>query len=159
MSTHAAIAYTDGVHCSAIYLHSDGYLSYAGAMLLQSYNTKEKAKALIALGDLSLLKERLAPNAGERHSFDQKAPDITVAYCRDRGEPLHVQHYENTSFPNTEAFFTQLADMADSNYVYLFDERQNQWLAGAAFKFTNREQEAFPAAKPRTFYSLKTWFE
>lgn len=33
MSTHAKIAITDGTKCRAIYLHWDGYLARAGAIL------------------------------------------------------------------------------------------------------------------------------
>ena len=58
MSTHATIAYTNGAQCSAIYLHADGDLSFAGATLLHNYNSKERAGALVALGNLSILKER-----------------------------------------------------------------------------------------------------
>lgn len=159
MSTHATIAYTDGARCSAIYLHADGSLSYAGAMLLQNYNTKELAGALVALGDLSMLKKRLAPSKGEPHSFENKAKDVTVAYCRDRDELLNIRHYADTAISNARSFFMRLAEMSGANYVYLFDEQKNQWLAGAAFKFTDREKEAFPAAELKTFYPLKTWFE
>lgn len=64
MSTHATIAVTDGTKCRAIYLHWDGYLSGAGAILHDYYDTKEKARQLIQLGGLSVLKELVAPNPG-----------------------------------------------------------------------------------------------
>ena len=38
---------------SGIYCHSDGYLTYNGAMLLDHYSDREKVKELISLGDLS----------------------------------------------------------------------------------------------------------
>lgn len=159
MSTHATIAYTNGAQCSAIYLHADGDLSFAGATLLHNYNSKERAGALVALGNLSILKERIAPNAKEHHSFDNKVPDVTVAYCRDRGEPLSIQHFADTLLSNPKSFFMRLAEMSGSNYVYVFDEQRNMWLAGAAFSFTAREREAFPDAKLKTLYPLRMWFE
>ena len=53
-----------------VYCHSDGYLTYNGAMLLDHYNSREKADALIALGDLSLLCEKLYPDPDKPHGFD-----------------------------------------------------------------------------------------
>ena len=60
MSTRAAIgiAQADGT-IKAIYLHNDGYPGFAGAILAGWYNTAEKAEALIALGALSSIGEKL----------------------------------------------------------------------------------------------------
>jgi len=60
-------------------------------MLLDHYNSREKADALIALGDLSLLCEKLYPDPDKPHGFDydKRQPDVTVAYARDRGEKLY----------------------------------------------------------------------
>lgn len=71
-----------------VYHHSDSYPSYLGRMLLDHYNSREKAEALVALGDLSFVDKRLAPDEGEDHHFDygRRAPGVTVAYGRDRGE-------------------------------------------------------------------------
>ena len=54
MSTRSFICVEqdDGSY-KGVYCHSDGYLTYNGAMLLDHYNSREKADALIALGDLS----------------------------------------------------------------------------------------------------------
>jgi hypothetical protein len=49
-----------------INLHTDGSLQWAGKTLVNHYNSQEKAEALVALGNLSLLR----PELGERHSFD-----------------------------------------------------------------------------------------
>lgn len=88
MGTQATIARhnTDGTF-DTIYLHYDGYTSHAFNMLRQHYNTQEKVDALIELGDLSCIKERIAPAPGEQHDFMNPQRDITVAYHRDRGEP------------------------------------------------------------------------
>ena len=94
MSTRSFICVEqdDGSY-KGVYCHSDGYLTYNGAMLLDHYNSREKADALIALGDLSLLCEKLYPDPDKPHGFDydKRQPDVTVAYARDRGEKL----YEN----------------------------------------------------------------
>jgi hypothetical protein len=69
-----------------IYCHWDGYLSNNGRLLLEHYNTRDKVEQLIALGDLSILAEILAPNEGEVHTFDKPIKGVCVAYGRDRGE-------------------------------------------------------------------------
>ena len=69
-----------------VYCHSDGYLTYNGAMLLDHYNSRDKANEIIALGDLSLLCENLYPDPDKPHGFDydKRQEDVTVAYGRDR---------------------------------------------------------------------------
>lgn len=87
MSTNALIALQnpDGT-VTAIYLHWDG--DEAGATLAQHYSTPERARALLDLGDLSQLYARIAPEPLENHTYSTPAPGVTVAYYRDRGEPI-----------------------------------------------------------------------
>lgn len=78
-----------------VYCHSDGYPSYLGKMLLEHYNTPELATALVDLGSLSMVRERLAPDEGETHRFDKPVRHgpkggITTAYHRDRGDDLEI---------------------------------------------------------------------
>ena len=80
----------------SIYCHFDGYVAYVGRMLNIHYNSEEMARQLIALGDLSSLRERIAPNPGEAHSFDNPLDDVTIAYHRDRGEEfIPARKYES----------------------------------------------------------------
>ena len=74
------------------YCHWDGYPSNMGPLLKENYNTTEKVRELLELGALSYLAPKVKPEPGERHSFDRPAPDVTVAYHRDRGEKLMVGH-------------------------------------------------------------------
>ena len=71
MSTRSSIAIEneDG-SITGIYKHSYGYISYTGKILLDKFNSEEKAKKLIMLGGLSWIDE------------EGKA----CAYHRDRGE-------------------------------------------------------------------------
>lgn len=71
-----------------IYCHSDGYLTYNGAILIDHYSEKKKVEELIALGNLSSLGEKTDPNPDFPHSFDYRERQIgvCVAYGRDRGE-------------------------------------------------------------------------
>ena len=93
-----------------IYCHFDGYPSGVGAMLIKHYDTHEKVEALIALGSLSYLRERIAPTADETHSFKKPVDGVTVAYHRDRGEPLVISQYDTLSD------LTQ--DLEEYNYLF-----------------------------------------
>lgn len=103
-----------------IYCHSDGYLTYNGAMLVDHYKDREKVEKLIALGDISTLCEKVEPDPNRPHSFDynERQEDVTVAYMRDRGET------------GLEAKVGTLESMDDDGwieyvYVYTLD---NKWL-------------------------------
>lgn len=154
MSTHAAIAITDGTTCKAIYLHSSGYIGWAGWILANWYNSKEKATALISLGNLSSLKKKLGPDKDVPHDFDHPAEDVTVAYCRDRDEPLRIKEYKDIAQITDEKLIKRLARYTGANYIYLFDERKNQWLVGVAYQFLSDEKKAYPGAKTLAFYPL-----
>lgn len=121
MSTTSIIAVKTGDLLRTIYCHNDGYLYGVGRCLLENYNTQEKAEALVALGDLSSVGPRLAPEAGEAHTFDRPAQGVTVSYNRDRAEE------------GTEAWTVNLKDvnlgeivenLDDSGYLYVFMDGQ-----------------------------------
>jgi hypothetical protein len=84
MGTPAVIAIKDGEHVTWSSVNYDGYIGHTGRMLVEHYNDAERAKALIALGDLSVLDKSI--ECPEGHSFNKKVPGYTVAYGRDRGE-------------------------------------------------------------------------
>ena len=121
MSTNAFIGIRENKSITYIYNHSDGYLEYLGRMLLEHYNSEEKAKALVELGDVSVVKEKLAPAEGTVHSFDyDKCQEgVSVFYGRDRGEeweyikPVTIQ---STTFDEY------------SYYNYLYDVEEGCWL-------------------------------
>lgn len=154
MSTNATIAITDGKSCKAVYLHWDGYIAWAGAVLHDGYNTREKAEALIALGSISSLGEKIAPEPGEERSFE-----VTVAYCRDRGEEMELHVFGDLSPSGDKAFIERLSQVSGGNYVYLFDSRTEQWSVGAVHGFLKSEKDDFPEVEPGVFYPLKKWFE
>ena len=89
MSTRSNIAIQlEDDKFKVIYCHSDGYLTYNGAMLLKHYNTRDKIEELIKLGDLSCLAPQINPDPNKPHSFEYKnrQDDVCVAYGRDRNE-------------------------------------------------------------------------
>lgn len=158
MSTRATIAITDGITCKAIYLHSDGYIAWAGVMLHDHFPTQEKAEELIALGSLFSLRERVAPLPSEEHTFENSVEDVTVAYCRDRGEPLDISIFPDMSLSGDKVFIARLTDMSGGNYAYLFDTRKGEWVVGVVCSFLQLEKNTFPDAKPYVWYPLSNWF-
>jgi len=104
----------------ASYVHYDGYLEGVGKTLLGFYNDANKSEALIRLGDLSSVGERLAPNDNESHSFDWPAQGVTVAYYRDRGED-GVDSIDFDSIGEWVTFFSEHAD-AEYFYIYINDD-------------------------------------
>ena len=59
MATRATIAKLDNNGVKAIYLHSDGYLEYAGRILDEHYRDESKLNELLAHGDVSSLNENI----------------------------------------------------------------------------------------------------
>lgn len=140
MSTNAFIGIRENNSITYIYNHSDGYLEYLGRMLLEYYNSEEKAKALVALGDVSVVKEKLAPAEGTVHGFDydKRQEGVSVFYGRDRGEdwesikPVTIQ---NTVFDE------------HSYYNYLYDVEEGHWLVSKNGKDFTSLKEAVAKLK------------
>ena len=104
----------------AVYCHHDGYLRYMLNMLRANYNTEELAKGLVSLGYLPSVKEKLNPTDGSGHSFTSCEPNVTIAYHRDRGEDLQINHCDGIG---------QFWSLSDYNikYQYLFYPDKNEW--------------------------------
>lgn len=130
MSTRSDIivALKDGTF-ARVYCHSDGYPSYNGLCLQTFYNSYAKASALIRLGDLSSLGPRIKPNKGEAHSFDNRAPGVTVAYKRDRKEKDVAAHIE----PTLAQMRAWLSDTW-GEYAYLYQD--GKWFLMEGKKLT-----------------------
>jgi len=84
MGTPAIIAFKDGENVTWSSVNYDGYIGHTGRMLVEHYNDAERAKALIALGDLSFLDKSIECPDG--HTFAKRVKGYTLAYGRDRGE-------------------------------------------------------------------------
>ena len=113
MSTHAIINVKVGDGYKSAYLHSDGYPEYALRMLQEHYNDEQKALALVSLGDMSLLAERLEPESGSEHSFSNRQEGVCMFYKRDRGE-LNCECV-TSSQPNTDERWNYL--FADGEWI------------------------------------------
>lgn len=95
MGTPALIGKQFGGNIQAILCTHDGYYSQVGEILNEYYTSNQIVEKLILLGDISALYPRLEPNEGESHSFDHPAPNVTVAYARDRGEDLQIRNFSD----------------------------------------------------------------
>lgn len=121
MSTHSGIAFvnSDG-SVKSVYCHYDGYPSYMFEMLVDYYNSAELAEALVDLGDLSCVKEKIW---SEGHSFDNRKEDTTVAYHRDRGEAYHQDKWHSLDEYLNDARSDYCAD-----YLYYFKDGKWEYL-------------------------------
>lgn len=118
MSTHSSIGIknNDGT-VIGIYCHHDGYLHHCGAILKEFYNDVNKAKELIALGDLSALENKISPDNNEEHSFDKPQKGVCIFYHRDRQEDW--ESVKPNEFNNDKDFVRYYGG---SSYYYLFDD-------------------------------------
>ena len=95
-----------------IYCHWDGYPEYVGYMLDTYYKDHGKVEDLLALGDISSLKENIQPTGN--HSYDEPEEGVTIAYFRDRGEPWDDVAPKHTQLANYEKEDL----MIDYKYLY-----------------------------------------
>lgn len=118
-----------------VYCHSDSYPSYLGKMLLEHYNTPELATALVDLGSLSTVRERLAPDEGETHTFDtpvRHGPKggVTTAYHRDRGDDLEIDSVVVDTpvvLKNAETLLLNILEEENITYGYVLHSNVLYW--------------------------------
>ena len=104
--------------------------------LIRNYNTPERIRELLNLGDIHWLGARLAPNPGEHHDFYEPAEDVTLAYHRDDGKelvPAREFHDKNELLRWAED--GKLNPFGD--YIYLFDG--HEWLVWDEDRWRNLE--------------------
>ena len=118
MSTHSNIAVKleNGAFLS-IYVHSDGYYEWMGKMLMEHYNSAERANAIVALGDASCIYPSLAKPAG--HSINSRAPECSVFYGRD----LNMSEFGQNIYTDEQA----LLENSDNHYLYVWQD--GHWFA------------------------------
>lgn len=125
MGTRAFIAKKTPSGYKAIYSHSDGYPTYVGRILQQHYTSSSKVDKLIALGDISMLRE----DVGQKHDLEKAYRDIqyhetinkkgwTSAFHRDRGDPISEV---GTKTYHTYDELRQSAKESDAIFLYVFE--------------------------------------
>jgi hypothetical protein len=140
MSTNSLIGKRIGNEVKYIYCHWDGHYSTNGKILLKYYMDEAKVDQLIALGDISALAEKVAPD-GE-HSFSKPENDVVIAYHRDRGDELNISI-------DPISIFKRINDVS---YIYLFDNGKWYVQYGKEFiELTEDMSDILPIPKGRGF--------
>ena len=118
MGTNAnvAIENEDGT-IDSVYVHFDGMPSRMMPLLTAHYADRDKARALVDLGDMSVVREFL----GQKHDFGKAMPGWTVAYHRDRNESWNT--VKPKRYSNREMFRIEVR----RPYKYLFTS-ENRWI-------------------------------
>ncbi len=110
----------DTVDC--VYCHFDGHVDHptgVGQMLRIHYNTLEKAKEVLELGDLSSLEETV---------------DKCVAYHRDRGDDIEdcksrnirlTEYHKDILYADNYDYLYLLKEDTDDGYVKWFYQTEN----------------------------------
>lgn len=98
----------------SIYCHYDGYPSHNGQLLLDNYNTLDKATALVMLGDLSVLAASTECPSG--HTFETPIKGYTIAYGRDRGET------DSAAVTGFSLYHTHINGQREQAYNYVFED-------------------------------------
>ncbi len=122
MATRSAIIMkTRNGKFKGIYCHSDGYFSWNGRILYENYKDKNKVKKLINLGYISSLNEEVDIPEGVHHEFEyeNRAPGITVAYVRDRGD----KKSDNKPIVDTLKNILDILSWCQYGYVFI----NNEW--------------------------------
>ena len=110
MGTRSRVAVMHGDVCKSVYCHYDGYLDYAGRILLEHYDSTA-ANALVARGD----------NSGVKETLDE------MNFYSDRGE-TDVSWQVAHSF---EEFLDQVQGCGGEYYYVIKD---GEWYAGAVYE-------------------------
>jgi hypothetical protein len=157
MSTRSLIGIQrDKDKFECIYCHSDGYLSYNGAMLLDHYSDKEKVEKLLKLGSISLLERKIEPNPDQEHSFcfNKRQEDVVVAYTRDRGDEME---------PSVMLTLDKMSDYGWIEYSYFLD-LDNKWkyiknpdkTIRDVKEDLDKEYKSLKIKRPKDFYGFWT---
>ena len=141
MSTRSIIAISNDDIFRNIYCHFDGYVEYLGITLNTYYNNPTKVDELIALGDISILSKFISPThkalseggKEQEHSFEKQLTDVTVAYHRDRGEPLRINECQTfrSLLDDAISCSAEFVYLFIGNKWYVFDlyGKKNEWLS------------------------------
>ena len=124
---------------TSVYCHWDGYPENNGDILVVHYKEREKVQKLIGLGSLSSLAPEI--DAPEGHSYENPVPGVTVAYHRDRGEPMQMKQHISP-----ENFFA--SDIEEYGYLYTLE---GEWLV--------KDGGSSKTSKPQKLASILSGFE
>jgi len=107
---------------TAVYCHSDGYLSWNGKILNEHYRNENKVDELLSNGGISVLNENIGKpgldfsNYNKFHSLKQSR-----FYHRDKGEKLKIQTWNG----GLNSFVEEAKNSYDAEFIYMFEEVEN----------------------------------
>lgn len=133
MSTRSTISIQrDDGTIDSIYCHHDGYPEGNGKILLKHYDTEEKVKDLISLGDISFL----GPTTTEGD---------TRSYHQWKGDPIRIL---NSQSPKQ-------IDKQEYNYLWKDDmwwmsETDDEWVPLDQIIMETKEEKFYPAINEET---------
>ena len=108
---------------TSVYCHWDGYIAYNGKLLLLFYNNEAQVRALLEMGNISILDKTINKpediiNSGDKNGF-------TIFYGRDRCE----KNTESITFKNLADFkqhFEEYNYVFYKNKWHLYDQKSDQ---------------------------------
>ena len=109
MGTRSRVAVMHGDVCKSVYCHYDGYLDYAGRILLENYDSTA-ANALVARGD----------NSGVKETLEE------MNFYTDRGE-------EDVGYQVAHSFEEFLEQVKNCWGEYYYVMKDGVWYAGAVY--------------------------
>lgn len=112
MPTKCAIGYEEGGKFIYSTSNMDGYPSYTDAILVDSYSSIERARALVSMGDMDVIGLNITPEPKITHNWDYRQQRVCVFYKGDKKEKKHESKTMDMSK------FSSLADKYP--YVYKF---------------------------------------
>jgi hypothetical protein len=118
MGTRSRVAVMHGDVCKSVYCHYDGYLDYAGRILLAHYDST-KANQLVARGDNSGVKETLE----EMNFYEDREA---------KGEEVN-EFLASTPWTIAHSFEEFLEQVEGCGGEYYYVMRDGEWYAGAVY--------------------------
>lgn len=144
MATRSAIGFKriDG-EILGIYCHYDGYLEHNGKYLGEHFNSRELAKALVSMGDMSGLGTTLEKNPDPNDGFKAFHDDekYSTFYHRDRGEKLSISKFGST------VEFSMEMRQSGAEFLYLWDDAKDEWRWSTTGKRWNSLRETLKKRK------------
>lgn len=127
MSTNSCIIIEENGEFTGIYCHYDGDLTHNGIILLKYYNTAEKVKELISLGDISSLGVTIENNCNSYEEW------INLSVTQ---RPVNSYFRDFQRYPDrkSESTWNEVAPLTShlirdflQEYIYIFDTKENKW--------------------------------
>lgn len=96
MGTHATIAleYADNT-VGQIYVHWDGYLEYAGKILLTHYQDPFKVQQMMNLGNMTHLGREISSTNPSAHTWSEDSPCVFYTHIEDESDENAAHNFLN----------------------------------------------------------------